>query len=65
MKFAENGYYIEQYIKCDNCGVLIYDDGKTDNSLPGARFCSRWCIEWRNQRNQGIDIPRVDLPFEQ
>ena len=28
MRFSDNGYYIERYIKCDNCGVLIYDDGR-------------------------------------
>ena len=24
MRFSNNGYYIEKYIKCDNCGMLIY-----------------------------------------
>ena len=27
MRFSDNGYYIERYIKCDNCGVLIYGEG--------------------------------------
>ena len=27
MRFSNNGYYIEKYIKCDNCGMLIYGDG--------------------------------------
>ena len=27
MRFSENGYYIEKYVKCANCGLLIYDEG--------------------------------------
>jgi len=27
MRFSANGYYIERYVKCANCGLLIYDDG--------------------------------------
>ena len=27
MRFSKNGYYIEKYLKCLNCGVLIYDAG--------------------------------------
>ena len=23
MRFSKNGYYLEKYIKCFNCGVLI------------------------------------------
>src|ERR1700738_152775 len=27
MRFAQNGYYIEKYLKCANCGLLIYGNG--------------------------------------
>ena len=27
MRFSDNGYYIEKYVKCANCGLLIYGDG--------------------------------------
>lgn len=27
MRFSENGYYVEKYVKCANCGLLIYGDG--------------------------------------
>ena len=26
MKFAPNRLYIEEYVKCANCGVLIYEE---------------------------------------
>ena len=64
MKFADNGYYIEQYVKCENCGVLIYEDGKTIDDAPGRPFCSQWCIDWYTQRKAGVDSPRVELPFD-
>ena len=27
MRFSANGYYIERYVKCANCGMLVYGDG--------------------------------------
>ena len=50
MRFSANGYYIERYVKCANCGMLIYDAG-----IAGQRhgkdcvYCSDWCIEWARQ----------------
>ena len=35
MRFSDNGYYIERYIKCDNCGVLIYDEAGLDTEVKG------------------------------
>ena len=32
MKFAPNHLYIEEYVKCTNCGVLIYDERGKDRS---------------------------------
>ena len=26
MRFAEKGYYVEQYVKCANCGMLVYGE---------------------------------------
>ncbi len=63
MRFSDNGYYIERYIKCMNCGVLIYDEG-----MPMQRdgkdliFCSNWCIEWSVLRESGADDIRLPLP---
>ena len=42
MRFSANGYYIERYVKCANCGMLVYDEG-----IAGKRhgkacvYCSR------------------------
>ena len=32
MRFAPNRLYIEEYVKCTNCGVLIYDERGKDKS---------------------------------
>lgn len=63
MRFSDNGYYIERYVKCDNCGVLIYDDGMTANVNDDAGlYCSQWCIDWASARAAGNDEPRIPLP---
>lgn len=64
MRFSDNGYYIERYIKCDNCGVLIYDEGGTKAEVKGVEklFCSDWCIQWNTARANGVDEPRIPLP---
>jgi hypothetical protein len=65
MRFSANGYYIESYVKCDNCGVLIYDEGIRGLArTESMTFCSPWCREWRAQRLAGIESPRVDLAFD-
>ena len=63
MRFSDNGYYIERYVKCDNCGVLIYDDGITA-SVEGIAhlFCSDWCVKWFTARAKGVEQPRIPLP---
>lgn len=63
MRFSDNGYYIERYVKCDNCGVLIYGDGM-DATVGGDAqlFCSQWCIDWAEARANGIEEPRIPLP---
>lgn len=54
MKFAANGLYIEEYVKCANCGSLIYE-----SELPSSvtvedkgLFCSQWCVDWAEKREQ-------------
>lgn len=65
MRFSDNGYYIEKYVKCDNCGVLIYGEGTTA-TISGADaaqlFCSQWCIDWADARAKGIEEPKIPLP---
>lgn len=63
MRFSQNGYYIERYVKCDNCGVLIYGAG-CPASVTGVPqlFCSQWCIDWASARHRGVDEPRIPLP---
>lgn len=63
MRFSDNGYYIERYIKCDNCGVLIYGEGITAQVLDKDQlFCSQWCIDWADARARGVEEPRIPLP---
>jgi hypothetical protein len=53
MKFSANGLYIERYIKCGNCGVLIYQ--KEDQEIltqDSVTYCSQWCIEWKIAREK-------------
>ncbi|PUA20397.1 hypothetical protein [Glaciimonas sp. PCH181] len=50
MKFSQNGLYIEQYIKCTNCGALIYENGPASTHVDGHVFCSQWCIDWSKAR---------------
>ncbi len=64
MQFSDNGYYIERYIKCDNCGVLIYDEGGVKADVKGQvmLFCSDWCVQWNTARANGINEPKIPLP---
>ncbi len=70
MRFSENGYYIERYVKCANCGLLIYGRG-----IAGARhgksalYCSDWCVEWARLADSGacdmrLKIVQTKLPIE-
>ncbi|MBI4697324.1 MAG: hypothetical protein HY749_25230 [Gammaproteobacteria bacterium] len=63
MRFADNGYYIERYVKCDNCGVLIYGDGVSAKiAARDGLYCSAWCVDWADARARGVDQPRIPLP---
>jgi 5-oxoprolinase (ATP-hydrolysing)/N-methylhydantoinase B len=63
MRFSENGYYIERYVKCACCGVLVYDEG-----IAGERhgkpvvFCSGWCVRWAALRDSGDATTGLKLP---
>ena len=47
MRFSDNGYYLEEYVKCRNCGVLIYSGGiRLEIDKKPEIFCSDWCISW-------------------
>jgi|HigsolmetaAR202D_1030399.scaffolds.fasta_scaffold197436_1 hypothetical protein len=63
MRFAHKHYYIERYIKCDCCGVLIYDEPVAETAPDGTprQFCSDWCRDWTALRDQGKDL-RLPLP---
>jgi N-methylhydantoinase B len=64
MRFSSNGYYIERYVKCANCGLLIYDDGIPVERTGGTEiFCSDWCIRWAELRESGQDY--FQLPIVQ
>ena len=55
MKFAPNRLYIEEYVKCANCGVLIYEDRSTKKlstvNSGGKLYCSQWCLDWDRARD--------------
>lgn len=58
MRFAPNHLYIEEYVKCANCGVLIYENSapnKLENNpgkitKDGKVYCSQWCLDWEQGR---------------
>ena len=50
MRFAQNGLYIEAYLKCANCGLLIFDKNNTHIMHNDKRYCSQWCIDWSDGR---------------
>ncbi|MEM7542844.1 MAG: hypothetical protein AAF384_14855 [Pseudomonadota bacterium] len=65
MRFSDNGYYIERYVKCDNCGVLLYGEGQIAQiEAQEGLYCSKWCIEWAQARAKGIENPSIPLPKE-
>jgi N-methylhydantoinase B len=66
MRFSKNGYYLEKYIKCSNCGVLIYDAGVTSERKGKQQiFCSDWCVEWSALRESGAKNIRLPLQQDQ
>jgi len=68
MRFSEKRYYIEEYIKCANCGVLIYGagvlgvDGSTESTEQSRLYCSDWCRQWAALRESGDTETTLPLP---
>lgn len=63
MRFSPNKYYIASYVKCDNCGMLMYDNGITGKGeLQDKAFCSDWCNEWATAKSKGVVEPKIALP---
>jgi hypothetical protein len=64
MKFAPNHLYIEEYVKCANCGVLIYEERAFEQPQTITKdekvYCSQWCLDWERARETGTP-PRVAL----
>jgi N-methylhydantoinase B len=50
MRFSENGYYVEKYVKCANCGLLIYGKGVLGRAGDSHLYCSEWCVKWSELR---------------
>ena len=63
MRFSDNGYYIEAYIKCNNCGVLLSHPAR---EVPGegdtGPYCPEWCRDWAALRASGAENPVLPLP---
>jgi N-methylhydantoinase B len=60
MRLSRNGYYIERYVCCDNCGMLIFDSGLKAREQDKTRlYCSEWCRQWAAQKAAGIDDPEL------
>ena len=70
MRFSQNGYYIERYVKCATCGMLVYGEG-----IAGSRhgkpctYCTPWCVEWAGKADttEGyfrLPIVQPRLPVE-
>lgn len=66
MRFSKNRYYLEKYLKCFNCGVLIYDAGlQAEHAGKTQLFCSDWCAEWAALRASGAEYIRLPLRKDQ
>ena len=64
MRFADRRYYVERYVKCDCCGVLVYDAGIAGEAPDGSLrlFCSDWCRDWTALIDRGDKDPKLPLP---
>jgi len=51
MRFSANGLYVERYVKCRNCGILIYENDKDQvKTEAGVQYCSPWCQNYDAKR---------------
>lgn len=52
MKFAENRLYVDDYVKCCNCGILIYEGVDAPAvRKSGKAYCTDWCVDWADKRS--------------
>src|SRR4029079_1725085 len=61
MRMSENGFYIEKYIKCANCGMLIYGEGIRKAPGPKGLFCTPWCVECAELKDNGVEHPVLPI----
>src|SRR5262245_65670203 len=62
MRFSENGFYIEKYLKCANCGLLVYGAGvKAQLGGKSCLYCSDWCAEWAARRERADGLIRMQI----
>jgi N-methylhydantoinase B len=62
MRFSENGFYVERYVKCVNCRLLIYDEGiEASRDGRSGLFCSNWCIQWADLRASGQEYYQLPI----
>jgi N-methylhydantoinase B len=63
VRFASNRFYIEKYVKCANCGVLVYDEGvRASANGRDAIYCSDWCVDWQTRRATQSGFFALPLP---
>ena len=60
MRFSKNGFYIDSYGKCSNCGVLVYDEEGKRAQYGGKLFCSDWCVSWHARSSNKAKVPLPD-----
>jgi N-methylhydantoinase B len=71
MRFSDNGYYVEKYLKCATCGMLVFGPGeRRELNGKSTLYCSDWCIQWAKLRaaNPGyfsLKIVQPKLPVEE
>ncbi|MEQ9572832.1 MAG: hydantoinase B/oxoprolinase family protein, partial [Nitratireductor sp.] len=54
MRFAANGFYVESYDKCCNCGVLLYRRDAAIERDKGGLVCGEWCLQWAENGAQDV-----------
>lgn len=55
MRFSANRFYIERYVKCVNCGTLIYEsEASAAPVVDGRTYCSDWCVDWASNRDKRL-----------
>ena len=65
MRFSENGYYIEKYLKCANCGMLVYGDGHRPARATASRRSTAPTGAWSGRRSRAAGDGYVRLPIVQ